>query len=114
MISRSAGRVAYAALTSCNQQAVEPSFGLSPFTPPVLRVRATSGTRRGRTADDIDAVKGGRYTVGGNAGVVVLGAEAEAHTTYASNASMFVLSREGLMINVSINGQQLKYQSFSA
>ena len=67
-----------------------------------------------RTADDVDALKAGRYTVGGNAGVVVLGAEAEAHTTFAPNASVFVLSRGGLMVDASINGQQLKYQSFSA
>jgi hypothetical protein len=45
---------------------------------------------------------------------VVLGTEAEAHTTFAPNASVFVLSRGGLMVDVSINGQQLKYQSFSA
>jgi lipid-binding SYLF domain-containing protein len=67
-----------------------------------------------RTAADVDALKAGRYSVGANAGVVVLSTGAEAHTTFEPNANVFVLSRGGLMVDISVNGQQLKYQSFSA
>jgi lipid-binding SYLF domain-containing protein len=67
-----------------------------------------------RRASDVDALKAGRFTAGADLGVVVLSAGAAAHTTFDPNASVFVLSRGGLMVDVSINGQQLKYQSFNA
>jgi lipid-binding SYLF domain-containing protein len=63
---------------------------------------------------DIDAVKSGHYSVGANAGVVVLSSEAAAHAAADSEATVFVLPRGGLMVEISINGQQLKYQSFRA
>ena len=67
-----------------------------------------------RRAADVDALKVGNYTVGADLGVVILSAGAAAHTTFDPNASVFVLSRGGLMVDISIDGQQLKYQSFSA
>ena len=67
-----------------------------------------------RRAADVDALKAGRYTVGADLGVVVLSAGAAVHATFDPNASVFVLSRGGLMVDISISGQQLKYQSFSA
>lgn len=67
-----------------------------------------------RTANDVDALKAGRYTVGGDVGMVVLGAGAARHTTFDPNARVFVMPRGGLMVDISISGQQLKYQSFSA
>jgi len=67
-----------------------------------------------RNPADIDAVKAGRFTVGADAGVIVLSSDAAAHAGVDSAASVFVLPRGGLMVEVSISGQQLKYQSFSA
>ncbi|HEY0988972.1 MAG TPA: lipid-binding SYLF domain-containing protein [Kofleriaceae bacterium] len=67
-----------------------------------------------RNPVDVDDVKSGHYTVGANLGVVVLSPEASAQKGFDSNASVFVLPRGGLMVDISINGQQLKYQSFSA
>ena len=66
-----------------------------------------------RTAD-VDALKAGDYTIGADVGVVILSAGAAAHATFDPNASVFVLSRGGLMVDISISGQQLKYQPFSA
>lgn len=67
-----------------------------------------------RVPADIDAVKAGRFTVGADAGVIVLSGDAAAHAGADSAASVFVMPRGGLMVDVSISGQQLKYQSFSA
>lgn len=67
-----------------------------------------------RRAPDVDALKAGNFTVGGDLGVVVLSAGQAAHATFDPNASVFVLSRGGLMVDISISGQQLKYQSFDA
>jgi lipid-binding SYLF domain-containing protein len=67
-----------------------------------------------RRAADVDALKAGSYTVGADLGVVILSAGASAHETFDPNASVFVLSRGGLMVDISISGQQIKYQSFSA
>jgi len=67
-----------------------------------------------RSPVDVDDVKSGHYTVGANLGVVVLSPDASAQKGFDSNASVFVLPRGGLMVDISINGQQLKYQSFSA
>lgn len=67
-----------------------------------------------RNPVDIDEVKSGHYSVGANAGVVVLSGEAAAHAAADSQATVFVLPRGGLMVDISISGQQLKFQSFSA
>jgi len=67
-----------------------------------------------RNPVDIDQVKSGHYSVGANAGVVVLSGEASAHAAADSQATVFVLPRGGLMVDISISGQQLKFQSFSA
>jgi lipid-binding SYLF domain-containing protein len=67
-----------------------------------------------RRAADVDALKAGNYTIGADLGVVILSAGGAAHESFDPNASVFVLSRGGLMVDISISGQQLKYQSFSA
>jgi lipid-binding SYLF domain-containing protein len=67
-----------------------------------------------RNTADINALKSGNYTVGADMGVVVLSSGAAEHATFDSNASVFVLPRGGLMVDVSISGQQIKFQSFSA
>lgn len=68
-----------------------------------------------RNPEEITAVKSGDYTAGATAGVVVLGESAGATKSFDENtASIFVLPHGGLMVDVSVSGQQVKYQSFSA
>src|ERR1043165_4014809 len=55
-----------------------------------------------RNPVDIDQVKSGDYSVGANAGVVVLTGEASAHVGANSEATVFVLPRGGLMVDISI------------
>jgi lipid-binding SYLF domain-containing protein len=55
------------------------------------------------------------FTAGASAGVVVLGQSTGAAASFDDNtASVFVLPHGGLMVDVSVNGQQVKYQSFNA
>ncbi|HEX7838843.1 MAG TPA: lipid-binding SYLF domain-containing protein [Kofleriaceae bacterium] len=67
-----------------------------------------------RNPADVSALKSGKYSVGANLGVAVLNTGAEAHTNFDPNASVFVMPRGGLMVDVSVNGQRIKYQSFNA
>lgn len=66
------------------------------------------------TTDDVAALKSGNFTAGADLGVVVLSAAASTQTNFNPNASVFVMPRGGLMVDISINGQRIKYQSFSA
>jgi len=66
-----------------------------------------------RTPAEARALKGGHFTAGANLGVVVLTAGAAAHPSFDPNASVFVLPRGGLMVDISIAGQQLNYQPFN-
>ncbi|HMG24535.1 MAG TPA: lipid-binding SYLF domain-containing protein [Kofleriaceae bacterium] len=68
-----------------------------------------------RNPEEITAVKSGDFTAGASAGVVVLGQSTGAAASFDDNtASVFVLPHGGLMVDVSVNGQQVKYQSFNA
>lgn len=67
-----------------------------------------------RSPADVSALKSGKYSVGAGASAVVLSSGAAAHTTFDPNASVFVMQRGGLMVDVSVSGQQIKYQSFNA
>ncbi len=67
-----------------------------------------------RTPEQITDIKAGRFTAGANLGVVVLKESASTQTNFNPNASVFVMPRGGLMVDVSVNGQRIKYQSFSA
>jgi len=67
-----------------------------------------------RNPSDVDSLRSGKFTLGANMGVVVLSTGAQAHTTFDPHASVFVMPRGGLMVDVSVNGQQIKYQSFKA
>lgn len=67
-----------------------------------------------RSPSEVSAVKSGNYSVGAGVGAVVLSTGAAAHTTFDPNASVFVMPRGGLMVDVSVSGQRIKYQSFSA
>lgn len=67
-----------------------------------------------RNAADVEALKAGRFTAGADLGVVVLATGAAQHETFNPNAGVFVMPRGGLMVDISINGQRMKYQSFSA
>ena len=66
-----------------------------------------------RNSDDIAALKDGRYTVGANAGVVMIKAGAEAQATTGKGASVFVMPHGGLMVDVSVSGQRVSYKSFN-
>lgn len=67
-----------------------------------------------RNADEVRKLKEGRFTAGANLGVVVLSAGAATHATFDPNSSVFVMPRGGLMVDISITGQQINYQSFKA
>jgi len=67
-----------------------------------------------RTPDDLAAVKAGNFTAGAHLGIVVLTASAGTQTNFNPNASIFVMPHGGLMVDVSVSGQRIKYQSFSA
>lgn len=67
-----------------------------------------------RTPEQVADVRAGRFTAGAHLGVVVLTAGASTGTNFNPNASVFVMPRGGLMVDVSVNGQRIKYQSFSA
>lgn len=67
-----------------------------------------------RTSNDINALKSGDFTAGADLGVVLLNQTAGKPTRFDPSTSIFVLPRGGLMVDVSINGQKIKYQSFSA
>jgi len=67
-----------------------------------------------RSPEQVAAVKAGNFSAGADLGVVVLSAAASTQTNFNPNASVFVLPRGGLMVDVSVNGQRIKYQSFSA
>jgi lipid-binding SYLF domain-containing protein len=67
-----------------------------------------------RTPEELADVRAGRFTAGAHLGVVVLSTGAGTGTNFNPNASVFVMPRGGLMVDVSVNGQRIKYQSFSA
>lgn len=67
-----------------------------------------------RSPDQVNDVRAGRFTAGADLGVVVLTSGASTGTNFNPNASVFVMPRGGLMVDVSINGQRIKYQSFRA
>jgi lipid-binding SYLF domain-containing protein len=67
-----------------------------------------------RTPDDLASVKSGNFTAGAHLGIVVLSASAGTQTNFNPNASIFVMPRGGLMVDVSISGQRIKYQPLSA
>lgn len=66
-----------------------------------------------RNAHDIQALKGGRFAAGADLGVVVLTAGA-AKASFDPDASVFVMPRGDLMVDISITEQQLNYSSFNA
>jgi len=67
-----------------------------------------------RNAGDVERLKAGNLTAGADLGVVVLSTGAAQHATFDRNASVFVLPRGGLMVDVAISGQQITFQSFNA
>lgn len=67
-----------------------------------------------RTPENVAAVKSGNFTVGAHLGIVVLTSAAGTQTNFDPNASVFVLPRGGLMVDISVSGQRIRYQSFNA
>lgn len=62
-----------------------------------------------RTPEALRDVKDGEFEVRGNADVVLLTEGAAATTTFKSSVVAFVMPIGGLMANVSVAGQRLKY-----
>lgn len=67
-----------------------------------------------RTPQQVVDVKAGRFTAGADLGVVMLTASASTSTNFNPNASVFIMPRGGLMVDISVNGQRIKYQPLSA
>lgn len=58
---------------------------------------------------DVQEVKSGTYDLGGSASAVVLSAGVAAATDFSDGVAVFVLPRGGVMAELSITGQQLRY-----
>jgi lipid-binding SYLF domain-containing protein len=67
-----------------------------------------------RTPEDLAAVRSGKFTAGADLGVVMLTASAATSTNFNPNASVFIMPRGGLMVDISVNGQRIKYQPLHA
>jgi len=67
-----------------------------------------------RTANDIQALKEGRFAASADLGVVVLTAGAAKAASFDPDASVFVMPRGDLTVDISITEQQLNYSSFNA
>lgn len=59
---------------------------------------------------DVDRVRGGTYTVGANASAIALTAGAAAATQFRDGVSVFVQPRGGVMAELSVSGQRLKFE----
>ena len=62
-----------------------------------------------QTQRDVNRVRGNAYTVGGNASAVALSAGAAAATEFKDGVSVFVQPHGGVMAELSVSGQRLKF-----
>lgn len=60
-------------------------------------------------AYDVQRLKRGEFSIGGNASAVALTAGAAAGTQFVSGVAVFVVPHGGVMAELSLNGQQLNY-----
>jgi lipid-binding SYLF domain-containing protein len=58
---------------------------------------------------DVQRLKRGEFSIGGNASAVALTAGAAAGTQFVSGVAVFVVPHGGVMAELSLNGQQLNY-----
>ncbi|HLU68324.1 MAG TPA: lipid-binding SYLF domain-containing protein, partial [Kofleriaceae bacterium] len=58
----------------------------------------------------LDRLKAGNFDLGADASAVVLTTGAAAGARFERGVAVFVLPQGGLMVDVSVNGQQLNYQ----
>jgi lipid-binding SYLF domain-containing protein len=58
---------------------------------------------------DIERVRGNSYTMGGNVSAVALSAGAGAATQFQNGVSVFIEPHGGVMAELSVHGQQLKF-----
>jgi lipid-binding SYLF domain-containing protein len=58
----------------------------------------------------LDRVKGGKFSVGGDVGVVVLTAGAAGGTQFNENTSVFVMPHGGLMAQLTVSGQKIDFR----
>lgn len=63
--------------------------------------------------DEINKLKAGSLDLGANATAVVLKAGGGAATALARGAGVFVMPRGGAMVDISVAGQQIKFEPFA-
>ncbi len=61
----------------------------------------------------VERLKGGQFSIGGNASAVALTAGAAGTAQFTDGVAVFVLPRGGLMAELSVSGQQLNFQPAS-
>ena len=62
---------------------------------------------------EVAKLKAGSFDLGGNASAVVLKSGAGASTALARGAAVFVMPRGGAMVDISVAGQQIKFEPFA-
>lgn len=63
-----------------------------------------------RNPEDVQLLKEGRFDLGVGADAVALQTGAAASATFRQGRAVFVMPRGGLMVDVSLRGQRIKYQ----
>jgi lipid-binding SYLF domain-containing protein len=63
-----------------------------------------------RSRGELERLKAGNFSIGGNVSAVALTSGAAATTRFVDNVAIFVLPRGGLMAELSVTGQQLNYR----
>jgi lipid-binding SYLF domain-containing protein len=65
-----------------------------------------------RDVDTLQNIKRGKFDMGADASVVALTAGAAGSTSLDKNTTVFVMPRGGLMADISVSGQRLKYTPY--
>lgn len=62
------------------------------------------------TDANVQRIRGGSYSLGGNVSAVALTAGAAASTTFRDGVAVFVVPKGGAMAELSVSGQKINYQ----
>jgi len=63
--------------------------------------------------DEVNKLKSGSFDLGGNVSAVVLKQGAAAQSGTARGTIVFVMPRGGAMVDISVSGQQIKFEPFA-
>jgi lipid-binding SYLF domain-containing protein len=63
--------------------------------------------------DDVNKLKNGSFDLGANVTAVVLKQGAAADTATARGTSVFIMPKGGAMVDISVAGQQIKFEPFA-